>query len=75
MPERNESLSVNILLNERLGLFGQTFFPPGIGDTRDQPLAIDPNKVEQVCPAVVYLAIYQKLERCPHYSKIVVYPD
>ncbi len=32
------------------------------------------NKVEQVRPAVIHLAIHQKLERSPHHRQIVVDP-
>jgi hypothetical protein len=58
----------------QLGLLDQAILPPGIGDTRDKPLPINANKVEQVRPAVVHLAIHQKLERSPHYRQIMIDP-
>src|SRR5215471_4716491 len=49
-----------------------TIIPPSVRNARNQPLAIGADKVEQVRPAMIHLAIHQELKRRPHHRKIVV---
>jgi len=58
----------------QLGLLANAILPSRICDAGDNPLTIRTDKVEQVGPAVIYLAIDQKLERGPDHGEIVIDP-
>src|ERR1041384_6396726 len=55
-----------------LRLFPRALFSARISHVGNHPLPIYPDKIEQVSPAVIDLAIHQKFERCPHYREVVV---
>src|SRR5215469_18104808 len=67
--------AVHSVKNERqLGLPANAILPSRICDVSNNPFAIRTNKIEQVRPAVVHLAIRQKLERSPHHRQIMIDP-
>lgn len=67
-------LSKRVKKEHQLDLPANAILPSRICDASNNPFTIRTDKIEQVRPAVVHLAIHQKLEGSPHHRQIVIDP-
>lgn len=73
-PQLVRFTGTHVKEERQLGLPANAILPSRICDAGNNPFTIRTNKIEQVRPAVVHLAIHQKLERSPHHRQIVIDP-
>jgi hypothetical protein len=72
--EIGQAKAPSVLQVAELGLPANAIFPSRICDASNNPLTVRTNEIEQVRPAVLHLAIHQKLERSPYHRQIVIDP-